>query len=97
MVTIMPLWRASSRISKRKGSILHIRSLDEAQRQIEEYIHFYNHNQPQRKAKKAAVSSVLNYDPRDGHFKKSASFGFFAFIIEFIYRERSMSMRYSEL
>ncbi|WP_444547421.1 IS3 family transposase [Paenibacillus alvei] len=52
MVTIMPLWRASSRISKRKGSILHIRSLDEAQRQIEEYIHFYNHNQPQRKLKK---------------------------------------------
>ncbi|MFA8304657.1 MULTISPECIES: IS3 family transposase [Paenibacillus] len=26
--------------------------MDEAQRQIEEYIHFYNHNQPQRKLKK---------------------------------------------
>ncbi|MGG4194996.1 IS3 family transposase [Paenibacillus jamilae] len=30
----------------------HIRSLDEAQRRIEEYVHFYNHNRPQRKLKK---------------------------------------------
>ncbi|WP_436971848.1 IS3 family transposase [Paenibacillus popilliae] len=30
----------------------YIRSLDEAQRRIEEYIHFYNHNRPQRKLKK---------------------------------------------
>ncbi|EPY11178.1 transposase orfB for insertion sequence element IS3 family protein [Paenibacillus alvei A6-6i-x] len=30
----------------------HIRSLDEAQRRIEEYIHFYNHIRPQRKLKK---------------------------------------------
>lgn len=29
-----------------------IRTLDEAQRRIEEYIHFYNHNRPQRKLNK---------------------------------------------
>lgn len=29
-----------------------IRSLDEAQRRIEEYIHFYNHNRPQKKLNK---------------------------------------------
>ncbi|MFN1236945.1 IS3 family transposase [Paenibacillus larvae] len=47
-----PRWRASSRISKRKGSTFMIRSLDEAQRRIEEYIHFYNQSRPQRKLKK---------------------------------------------
>jgi putative transposase len=31
-----------------------IRSLDEAQRRIEEYIHFYNNNRPQRKLNKLA-------------------------------------------
>jgi putative transposase len=29
-----------------------IRTMDEAQRKIEEYIDFYNHNRPQRKLKK---------------------------------------------
>lgn len=32
----------------------HIRTLDEAQRRIEEFIHFYNNNRPQRKLNKLA-------------------------------------------
>ncbi|WP_180984567.1 IS3 family transposase [Paenibacillus sp. F4] len=50
---IMPRWRASSRILKRKGSYPYdIRNMDEEQRRIEEYIRFYNQSRPQRKLNK---------------------------------------------
>ncbi|MFE4571206.1 IS3 family transposase, partial [Paenibacillus chitinolyticus] len=38
---------------KTEGLYLYdIRSLDEAQRRISDYIHFYNHHRPQRKLNK---------------------------------------------